>query len=84
MKKVRFSKAQIGMMVALPVAITMNPLTIEIFLDYIKWGFAGLSAIAVTYIILFTLYMCFKPQQNNIPDSTKKDKKLPKQMQYEV
>jgi len=79
MKKVRFSKAQIGMMVALPVAITMNPLTVEIFIEYIKWGFAGLSAIAATYIVGFTLYQCFRPQSVKVPSKTKKQQVKPSQ-----
>jgi hypothetical protein len=85
MKKVRFNNWQKGMMVAMPVAITMNPLTVEVFIEYIKWGFAAMSAIAVVYIVGFTLYQCFRPTEVKIPkDDGKSKKKLPKQLQYEV
>ena len=69
---VRFNKWQKIMMVAMPLAITMNPLTVEIFLDWYKLLFTGISVLAVTYIVLFTLYSVFKPQPVNIPKKGKK------------
>lgn len=84
MKKVGFSKAQIGMMVAVPVVIVCNPLTVEIFIDYIKWGLAGVSAVAALYVIGFVGYCVFRPQPVKVPTKNKKTEKLPKQLQYEV
>lgn len=77
MTKVRFTKWQKLMFVAMPIAITTNPLTIEIFLEWYKWLFTGISMIAVTYIVGFTLYMCFKPTPVNVPSKTKKQKVKP-------
>lgn len=74
MTKVNFSKWQKLMMVAMPLAITTNPLTIEIFLEWYKWLFTGISAVAVLYIVIFTLYMCFKPTEVKVPAKSKKSK----------
>jgi hypothetical protein len=71
---VRFTKAQKLMMVAMPLALTTNPLTIEIFLEWYKWLFTGISAVCVVYIVGFTLYMCFKPTEVKVPTKTKKSK----------
>ncbi len=68
----RFTKAQKAMMVAVPVAITTNPLTIEIFWEWYKWLFTGLSLIATAYAIGFMLYCMFKPEKVNIPKKPKK------------
>jgi hypothetical protein len=71
---VRFTKWQKLMMIAMPIAITTNPLTIEIFLEWYKWLFTGVSAVCALYIVGFTLYMCFKPTPVNIPSKVKKSK----------
>jgi hypothetical protein len=52
----------------------MNPMTVEIFIDWYKWLFAGLSALAVVYIVVFTLYHAFKPTEVSIPKKSKKSK----------
>lgn len=69
---VRFNKSQKLMMLAIPLAITTNPLTVEIFIDWYKWLLAGVSWIASAYILGFMLYNMFKPQPNNIPSKSKK------------
>lgn len=83
MRKPRFNKYQVGMMIAVPVAITTNPLTIEIFLEWYKWAFAGISAVCVIYIIGFMLYSMFKPDKPNIPSKKTKKKSTQKYIDYD-
>lgn len=60
--------------VAIVLAVTTNPLTIEIFLEWYKWLFTGISVLAVAYIVGFTLYHSFKPTSVKIPSKAKKSK----------
>ncbi len=74
MKKINFPKRQKLMMVAMPLAKTTKPMNIKIFLEWYKWLFTGISAVAVLYIVIFTLYMCFKPTEVKVPKKTAKSK----------
>ena len=67
----RFSKWQIAAMIALPLAITTNPLTVEIFLEWYKWLFTSISIITTAYLFGFLLYKVLKPEKINIPKKGK-------------
>lgn len=67
MKKIGFSKYQVGAMVALPVAIMLNPLTLEIYLDLVKLVLEVISFIAGAYFVGYTLVRLFTPQQPRLP-----------------
>lgn len=75
MSKVRFSRWQVGAMVALPVAIILNPLTLEIYLDVVKQVLEGISFVAAAYFVAFALYKVLKPEQTHIPKKTDKTSK---------
>ncbi len=70
----RFSKWQIAAMAALPLALTTNPLTVEIFWQYYEWAFTGISVLATAYLLGFLMYKVLKPEKVNIPSKPKKSK----------
>lgn len=70
----RFSKWQKLAMVCLPLAIMLNPLTVQIYLEYVIWFLNGVSILATGYLLGFMLYKVLKPEKVNIPPKGKKTK----------
>lgn len=65
--KTRFTKWQIGGMVALPLAIMLNPVVIEIYIEFVKQILEGISFIAGAYFVCFALYKMLKPEKPHLP-----------------
>lgn len=69
-----FSKWQVMAMIALPLALTTNPMLVEIFWEWYKLLFTGIFIITTAYLVVFLLYKVLKPEKLNIPSKTKKSK----------
>lgn len=69
---IRFSKWQIMAMVALPLAITTNPMLVEIFWEWYKLLFTGIFIVTTVYLAAFLLYKVLKPEKIAIPKKSKK------------
>jgi hypothetical protein len=72
MKKVRFNNYQKLAMVSGPLALMLNPLTVQVFLEYILWVFTGISMVCGAYFCGFLLYRGFKVDAVKIPKKAKK------------
>lgn len=70
--KTRFTKWQLIAMVALPMAIMLNPLTIQIYLDQVVYVLEGVSFLAGAYFVGFALYKMLKPERTALPKVGKK------------
>lgn len=69
----RFTKVQKVTMVALIVALLLNPLSFEVLLEYFRMASTGLSLLATAWVVGFLGYKVFRPERVNIPKkSTKK------------
>ncbi len=71
----RFNIYQKLAWVALPMAIMLNPVTVNIYLDFIKEVFMWVSLVAMVYISVFLLYSVLKPEQLHIPSKKAKTNK---------
>ncbi len=71
---IRFNKGQKIAMVALPLAILFNPLTVEIYFDYFKMAFFVISLVSTAYVVGFMLYhmLWVKRERVHIPAKPRK------------
>lgn len=83
MARVNFSKYQVGAMVSIPLAVMLNPLTVEIYLDVVKQVLEGVSFLAIAYLVVFILVKVLKPEPVKLP-SVGKVSKGKSGMKYEV
>lgn len=74
----KFNKWQKGAMVALPLAIMLNPLTIMIYIDYVVKVLEVISGIAILYLMGFMLYKILKPETVTLPKKSAKTQKAGK------
>ena len=72
----RFNKYQKLAMVSLPLAIMLNPMTIQIYLDYVVYVLEFIGGVATVYLIVFLLYKVLKPEPVNIPKGKTKTSKF--------
>lgn len=71
--KPKFNKWQYLWVVSGILALMLNPLTVQVFLEYILWVFTGLSILFGTYFCIFALYAAFSMHRVNIPKKSKKN-----------
>jgi hypothetical protein len=69
-----FSKWQVMAMIALPLALTTNPMLVEIFWEWYKLLFTGIFIITTAYLVVFLLYKVLKPEKLKVPSKAKKSK----------
>lgn len=65
--KTRFSKWQLIAMVSLPIAVILNPLTINIYLDKVVLVLEGVSFVAGAYFVAFALVKMLMPERPRLP-----------------
>ena len=63
----RFNKYQLGAMIALPLAIMLNPMVIAIYLDYVTLVLEVIGMACVVYLCGFLLVKVLKPEPVKIP-----------------
>lgn len=72
---IRFNKWQKLAMVSLPLAIMLNPLTIQIYLELILDIFTVVSVVSAGYLAGFLLYKVLKPETIRVPAKGQKTEK---------
>ena len=78
----RFNKYQLGAMIALPLAMMLNPMVIAIYIDYVTLVLEVIGMACVVYLCGFLLVKVLKPEPVQIPVKTSKNKR--DGMKYEV
>ena len=76
--KVNFNRYQKFVWVALPLGIMLNPMTIQIYLEYVIYVLEGVGFICIGYVLVFMLWAAFRPQAVHIPSKTDKTAKAGK------
>lgn len=73
----RFTKYQLITMGALVGMLLFNPLVVEVFEEYFKLVYTGISLVCTVWVVVFLLYKVMKPEKVNYTPK-KKSKSQPK------